>query len=545
MNLAENICNRFNQLKNETERSNFENNWQAQAEYCSPTNNNVNTVRTAGERKSSERLIDIGIRSNRIFTSGLSSHLVPAGARFFTYGTGDPRLKRNDAVSRYFADVTEITYDILNSSNFFQEFTKCLNQLGFIGTSCIIAEPASVGNVINFKAHYINEYYIAEDAFGKVDTVYFELKMTARQVYQLFGDQCSERILNDATDPKKSDNPYTIIHAIEPRHDFIKDSLKADERPIKSTYVELESKHVLKNSGYYEMPYAVGRFYQSTNEKYGRSPADECIATLSMVNAMEKTRLQAAQRASNPPWLSPNDGSVRRISNQSGSIIYWNAGNPASKPEQLSVKDNVMVNDQMIQVKNEEIEDAFFMPLFDPLINRQNMTATESQLRANIALQNLVPAIGRLTTELLNPLFKRIYFILQRQGMFPPMPPELDGDIQVGFNSKATQAIKQLEIAGIYQTLENVTFLSQFDPSILDNFNMDEVARKTAEANSVPTDVLNSEIEVEKTRAERAQQAAEERQQEQLSAGADAYNKTSQAPEAGSGAQALMAEAGL
>jgi hypothetical protein len=509
MSLALDICNRFNQLKNETERSNFEDRWQQQAEFCSPPNNNVNTVRTAGERKPIERLIDVGIRSNRIFTSGLSSHLIPAGARFFSYGTSDKELKRNDAVSRYFADVTEITYDILNSSNFFQEFTKCLGHLGFIGTSCILAEPAKDGKNINFKSHYINEYYIAEDAFGMVDTVYFELTMTARQVMQLFPETASGVIKQAASDPKTADKPFIIIHAIEPRVDYKRGSGNKDERPIKSCYVEMESKTILEEGGYYEMPYAVGRFYQATNEKYGRSPADECISTLSMLNAMESTRLQSAQRVSNPPWLSPNDGSVRRISNQSGTIIYWNAANPASKPEQLAVKDNVAVNDATIQLKNEEVEDAFFMALFNPLINRQNMTATESSQRMNIALQNLVPAIGRLTTELLSPLFLRVYNILLRQGVYPEMPAEV-GNIQVGFNSKATQAIKMLEVTGIYQTLENVAFLAQFKPEVMDNFDVDEIARTTAEAFSVPTNVLKSEYDVKMEREAQAQQAQAE-----------------------------------
>ena len=159
---------------------------------------------------------------------------------------------------------------------------------------------------------------------------------------------------------------------------------------------DLKAKKIVLESGFDEMPYSVARFYKTNYEKYGRSPAIEVFATLPLINRMEVSRIRGAERVSNPPWLAPNDGSVRRISNDQGSIIYYNAGNPLSKPEQLRPMDNVVVNDQMIQKKEEEVLDAFYVPLFNPLMNKQNMTAFESQERLNISLQFLTPAVNRV-----------------------------------------------------------------------------------------------------------------------------------------------------
>lgn len=543
------IIGRYNQLKNESGRSNFENRWEEAAEYCDPKNNNINKVTTAGERKPVNRLIDVGISSNKMFQSGLSSYLVPSGTRFFKYGTSNPTIKDMDEIKRYFNDVTEITYDILNNSNFFQEFNKCLGHLGSIGTSCLLVEPSASPKFVNFKSYYINSYYIAEDAFGMVDTVYFELSMSARQVIQLFGeDNVSLKIRNDAEDAKRCDNEYTIIHAIEPNKNAKKGGMKPEDRPISSIYVELDSKEVIKSTGYYEMPYAVGRFYQSNNEKYGRSPAMECMSTLSMVNAMELTRIRSAHRVSNPPWLLPDDDSVHRVSGEGGSKIFWDANNPQSKPQQIDIKDNVIINDQMIEIKIAEIKDAFFQALFNPLIDRQNMTATESSQRMQIALQNLVPAIGRMTTELLIPIFKRMYFILMRAGVYPEMPQALmeGGEIQIGFTSKATMAEQQLEILGTYQTLEAVGMLVQMgQEDVLDNYDLDAIARGTAEANSVPNNFLRSERDVKMLRKAREEQQQQAQAMDQQAALAESYNNTSKAPEAGSPADLLMAQSGI
>ena len=138
-----------------------------------------------------------------------------------------------------------------------------------------------------------------------------------------------------------------------------------------------------------------------------------------MINRFEVSRIRGAERVSNPPWLAPNDGSVRKISNDQGSIIYYNAGNPLSKPEQLRPMDNVIVNDDMIKKKEQEVLDAFYVPLFNPLQDRQNMTAFESRERLNLSLQFLTPAVNRLNKYFVKPSLERAFGIMLREGNFP------------------------------------------------------------------------------------------------------------------------------
>jgi hypothetical protein len=272
----------------------------------------------------------------------------------------------------------------------------------------------------------------------------------------------------------------------------------------------------------------------------------EVGATLPMVNDMESTRIRSAERVASPPWLSPNDGSVRRISNDQGSIIYWNAGNPMSKPEQLQVRDNPMVNDDMISKKEEEILEAFYVPLFNPLHDKQNMTATETGERLNLSLQFLTPAVNRLNRYFVRPALDRAFGIMLRAKKFPELQiPELDG-VKLDFDlvGKASLAARQIELYGTMTALEQIGLVGQVKPEIWDNVNADETARFIQEVNMVPVALQASEEEVAQVREERRAAMEAQQQAEQSQVMSDAYSKTTKAPEGGSGAEAMVEQLG-
>jgi hypothetical protein len=203
--------------------------------------------------------------------------------------------------------------------------------------------------------------------------------------------------------------------------------------------------------------------------------------------------------------------------------------------------DNVIVNDQMIEKKEQEILDAFYVPLFNPLLNKQNMTAFESQERLNLSLQFLTPAVNRLNKYFVTPILERAFGIMLRAGMFPELDiQELSGaTLEFDLVGKASIASRQIELFGTMTAMQQMMQIAQFKPEILDNVNADKTARFIQEVNMVPIDLQLSEAEVDQIRGQRAeaQAAAEERANAQ--ALSDAYVKTQKAPEEGSGAELI------
>ena len=475
-----------------------------------------------------------------MFTAGMMSHLFPQGQNWIRVQAQDRELSAQDNVKRALSSVTKKFVRAIEDSNFYEEMGQCIDHCGYIGTTALYCEPTTK-RVLNFRSHYINQFYFCENYMGEVDTVIREFKLTARQAVQQFGKDCPTSISDFANDPQTSNKEFTFVHIVMPRANFVPDSLKKAEKPIASYYISLEGKQMVQESGFDEMPYSVGRFYKTNYEKYGRSPALEVFSTMPLVNRMEVSRIRGAERVSNPPWLAPNDGSVRRISNDQGSIIYWNAGNPMSKPEQLRPQDNVMVNDAMIQKKEEEIMDAFYVPLFNPLHNKKNMTAFESSERLNLSLQFLSPAVNRINKYFVTPILERAFGIMLRAGQFPELEiSELsEANLEFDLVGKASIASRQIELFGTMTAMQQMMQIAQFKPEILDNVDADKTARFIQEVNMVPVELQLSEEAVMEKRQAQAEAAQAQQEQQQMTAMSDAYVKTQKAPEEGSGAEML------
>ena len=85
--------------KKSAERGNFDTLYEATAQWCNPPCNDIQSTRAPGEKKPSQRLIDIGIKARRMFTAGMMSHMFPQGQRWVRIVTDAERMK-NDNVKR-------------------------------------------------------------------------------------------------------------------------------------------------------------------------------------------------------------------------------------------------------------------------------------------------------------------------------------------------------------------------------------------------------------------------------------------------------------
>jgi hypothetical protein len=163
-----------------------------------------------------------------------------------------------------------------------------------------------------------HEVYVAENAAGRIDTVFRLYKLTARQAAAEF-EILPDEIRRDAEDPARMENKHEYIHAVFPRQDLYPRSARL---PIASVHLARASRTVVRESGYRVMPYAVSRFTVAPGGVYGRSPAMEVMPDILQVNAMMRTVIRAAEKAVNPPLLAPEADILSSFSLKSGSINY-------------------------------------------------------------------------------------------------------------------------------------------------------------------------------------------------------------------------------
>jgi hypothetical protein len=531
----------YGSAKESSERNDFESLWQDATEWCNPKADSIQKKHVAGERKSERRLIDIGIKSRRMFTAGMMSHLFPTGQNWLRVVTED---MSGDAVKAALNKASQTFIDALNASNFYLEIGQCMGNFGDIGNACLYTEMYK--GDLNFRSHYIDSFYIKENYREEIDTVFRSFELTARQAEQQFGDDIPDQVRPYLDQVKSTDRQFNFVHITMPRKDADPESFDKKKKPVASYYVCEEDQEWVVESGFDEMPYSVGRFYKTNYEVYGRSPAIEVSQTFPMINSMETSRIRAAERVSNPPWLAPNDGSTRRISNDQGSIIYWNPNNPQSKPEQLIAQDNVIVNDEAIMRKEQEVLDAFYVPLFNPLDGLKNISsATESSQRIDLSMQFLTPAVSRIEREMVKPVLNRAFALMQRAGKFPELDiPELS-EVNIDFElvGKANLATRQIELYGTMTALEQIGLVGQVKPEVWDNIDADAFASFAMEVNMAPFAMKVHDKQVKQIRDQRAAQLKAEQDGQQATMAAEAYSKSSKVAEEGSPAAEVQAQA--
>lgn len=545
---AEEIIERMEQF--EQERTNWDSLWQDCADYGMPGNNQIIRKEAPGTERID--LFDTTAEDSIVqLAAGLYSYMFPTDSKAFVLRVDDSELAEIDEVKNWLDQVTNIIHEHLVQSNFRQAFFEFLKSLACFGTASLYSEKGKV-QPLNFINHHIANIYIAVDSDGTIDTVYRSFEFTARQAVQEFGKENLGEVIVGAYDSKRKDKTFKFIHAVFPREEA---ENKGDPLtlPFASVYVSRDDRRIVSESGYSEMPYQVDRFEKDALENYGRSPTMKKLPDIKMINTMRKTQIKGWEKMCDPPIVLPDDGSIWPLATQPGGVLYKRAG--GDSPEWFEFRGNLQGTQEAILNVKADIRTGFFLDLFDALIDRQNMTATEVMARVEQKMRLLTPIIGRLQSELFNPLIHRVIGVLNRQtkknadgsvsSLLPPMPEELsERDYRIEYLGRLALALKTLETEGFVKTMAELAPLGEAGRlDYLDNFDIDLVSRDMSRNNGMPSTWLKDIEQRDAERAARQQQAQAQALMERAPDAAKAIKSVSQKPEEGSIAQELLNEA--
>ena len=537
------IISRLDSLKGS--RGNFESLWQECGDYGMPSNNQITKKLSEGTKRGQLLFDSTAEDANVQLAAGIYSYMFPSESRAFTLKIDDEALNENDNVKQWLDKTTKAIHEYLTQSTFREAFFEFLLSLGAFGTACLYEEKGKKVP-INFVCHHMATIYIGVNSDGIVDTIFREFEYTARQAYQEFGDKCSKSVMDAYSDEKTRNKKFTFIHAVYPREDYDPDKQDPVNMPYASEWVDRADRVVIMTSGYEELPYQVSRFYKDSFEVYGRSPMMKKMPDIKMVNRMQKTRIKAWEKMCDPPIILPDDGSISQVATQPAGVIYKRAG--SDDPKWFEFRGNIAKMEEAIQAVQTSIIKGFYLDMFDPLIDRQNMTATEVMARVEQKMRFLTPIIGRLQSELFNPLIHRIIGILARQvdktgkTLIPSPPPELENSsYSIVYLGRLALAIKTLESEGLQKTLAEWSPMAEAGfTSWLDNLDIDVAFRDAGRNNGIPATWLK---DVKKRDEERlAKQKAQQAQMmmEQVPNIAKAAKAGSSKPEEGSPTEMIL-----
>ncbi len=510
MDKAVSIVKRFEYTK--SRRDNWDTHYQELADYMLPRKADIVKKRSRGEKRMELIYDGTALQSIDLMAAFLHGMLTSGAAPWFHLDIKDTDINRDDDVREWLQDTSMRMMRAFNQSNFETEVHETYVDLVVFGTSCMFIEMDK-GN-LRFSTRHISEFYAQEDQFGMVNTVFRMYKMTAEQAVERFG-------INNVSDyikkkiEKNPDEEVEILHAVMPRTE--RNVTKADNKnmPFMSVYICMQTKMIMSEGGFSELPYVVPRFLKATGEVMGSSPAMAALPDVKMLNLMSKTIIQAAQKQIDPPLLVPDDGFILPIRTNPGGLNFFRAGSRDTITP-LNVGANIPIGLQMEEQRRMAIRSAFYV---DQLLSggAPNMTATEVIQRQEERMRVIGPVLGRLMNEMLRPLIDRAFALMLREEMLALPPDVLQGrDVDIEYVSPLARAQKSSSLNNTMKALEILMPLSQSLP-VGDHIDPDGLVRHVTDALGVPKTVLQSDVEIQQQRQQRAEQQQQmaERQEEQ------------------------------
>lgn len=503
MTTFDTLNKRFDKLK--SERSRWDNHYQEIRDLVNPDAIDFTRTTQPGDRRTEQILDGTAPWACEQLASGLQSFNTSPSDRWFGLCIEDYDYKNDAAALLWLEAVADLMYSAYNDprSNTNDSMHEAYLDLGSFGTTVIYQEWDYKDLHIVMRAYALADCFVAENSKGQVDTVFRRTSFSTRQIEQEWPNHTCKKIKEE----KNPDKMWQVIHCVYPRTDRDFKKLNKTNKEYASTWICIEAKEVLDESGYDAFPYHCARWTKRSGETYGRSPGMTCLPDIKMINAMERVGLRALQKIVDPPILTPNDGFALPINTTPGGLIYYDASvATVESMKPLETRGRVEIGEEKMEQKRQHILRCFYADWIARFKKKERQTAVEIMDDRDEMMQLMAPILGRLQTELLGPMLSLTYFLLNRAGKIPPAPTSLQGrKIEPIYISPAAKAQAATKVLNIRRFLQELIPLANIDPTVLDIVDYDKLARELANGQDVSRKILRTVEEVAQKRAERQQ----------------------------------------
>lgn len=494
--------------------------WSALRDYILPwrgafLDSDTESRQTQGATKSSKIINPVATRASEVLASGLMSGLTSRSRPWFRLGLHDRALADRPNVKAWLTTARDIMLHTMAKSNFYGATYNLYQEVAAFGYNAmlILDDPETV---IRCFPTTIGEAYVGVNDTLRPSKLYRKLWLTAEQMVQWFGIDRLSISAKAAYERGDITTKFLIIHAIEERPGG-SSSTEPKKMPWSSVYFEDSSTDdtFLLVSGFPTCPFCAPRWDVVGTDIYGGGPGLFALADVKQLQAMEKDKIVALDKMVNPPMNAP--ASLRSTG---GSVVPGAVNYVDTQAGMQGFTPAYQVNPDLngLAVELQRVEDrigrTFYVDLFLTMTGTtKRMTATEVDERREEKLVTLGPVIQRLQDEFLEVVVDRVFDILLRKKMLPPIPAELaDVELKVEYISPLAQAQKAVAIGGVQQLAQYVAGIAPMNPDVLDKMDFDESIDQYADMLGVPPGIIRSDEDVAQLREQRAQQQAQMQQ---------------------------------
>lgn len=500
--------------RRKAERTRHEHVWRECFDYVAPHrglgfDGQIDNSAGADQNKRARIMSSVAMDAAQILTANIVAGIVPANSRWFEIdvdGVGDSER-------RWLSDSSDIIWRNIHASNFDAEVFDAMFDSVAAGWHALYIDEDRDKGGLTFECWPISQLTIdSSRPGGRIDIVEREYRMTAEQCVQTYGEKnVSEKVRQlRAQNP---DHMIDMLHVIEPRALHVPGALMAKNLPVASVTLEINTGHIVRESGFHEMPVIVPRWERLPAGPYSVGPVATALPDIRLLNRLRANELSATELAVAGMWIAEDDGVLNPKTVRVGPRRVIVANSVDSMKPLLTGSDfNVAF------MAEERLERAIRKRLMADQLQPQDgpaMTATEVHMRVGLIRQLLGPIFGRMQAEFLQPLVERCFGLAYRAGVLGVAPEKLAGR---NFHVKYLSPLARGQKVEDAQAIERYAMFVQAQvqggfAEAGDLYDPDEASRAVADAYGVPKKIVPDSRTVEAKR-----QARRENQQQQAQA---------------------------
>lgn len=475
--------------------------------------------------------------SCQVFAAGIMSGLTPQNRRWFRLSFSDRALSDDAEASRILDERMEILNDVLDKSNFYNAIHTAYLELPFGQAPLGVFPDRNHG--VKFVSYTIGSYMLSASADGEVDVFCQKRKMTARQLVEKFGEEVlSEAIRREAKETAGMKASHTVYWIVQPNP-------KKEAEKAGRIYLPYLSAYWLENSrddewlyvgGFHEWPVPVGRYLITGTDTYGKGPGWFAEGDAKELQMLERDKLALVELTVKPVITADEETANRGVSLEPGGLTIRADGERGGVEPLFQVAPHIEQLDYTIEKVENRIKRAYAADLFLMMDQQtKQMTAREVVERMQEKMQQLGPVVQRMQFEFLSKIIERVYNILDRAGVFPPVEDEetlsalSDKEIRIEYISPLAQAQKMSGLINIEQALEFVGQIAQFAPEVLDKVNYPEAVDRYVDMVGAPAAIKRSDEEFQALQEEKQAKMAQAQEMQQAAAMAETAAPAAQA----------------
>lgn len=555
---------RYSQLRDAlwTERSTFDSHWREIGDFLVPTRTRFSSTQRNQGGKRNQNILDSTARyAWRTLRSGMHAGITSPARPWFKLTTPDPDLAEFKPVEEWLHIATSRMQTIFGSANLYNTLPVCYGDIGGFGTGAIsILEDSR--DLFRSRHYPIGSYALALDARGVVNTFVRDYELSVFQLVEEFGLVAGttdidwtrfSTTVRSLWDQGMYTSPIRVTWIVQP-------NLDADETRFGSQYLPWTSCHFetgadknvkgdsrfLKESGFRECPIMAPRWEVTGEDTYGTDcPGMTVLGDIKQLQGMQKEKGKAIKKQVTPPMVATPELRTQKTSILPGDITYVREpqhGFRAAHEVNLDLGDlRLDIGDVRYMIQRGFYEDLF---LLITQSEDQQKTAREIEERHEEKLLVLGPVLEQMNDELLNPIIDRVYAMMERQGLLPDPPPELDGvELKVEYTSIMHQALRLVGVGSLDRFSASVMPILEVDPSARHKIDTNELIDEYSRALSIPPKVVRSNEAAKELQDAEAQQQAGVMQAEAMKNQASAVNQLANAPTNNDNALTRIAQA--